>query len=46
MAVPFDASGMALITEALLDEGLDEASIRKVMGGNAIRVLRAALPPV
>jgi microsomal dipeptidase-like Zn-dependent dipeptidase len=44
VAVPFDASGMALITEALLDEGLDEASIEKVMGGNAIRVLRAGLP--
>ena len=42
--VPFDASGMALLTQALLDEGLDEASIAKVMGGNAIRVLRAALP--
>jgi microsomal dipeptidase-like Zn-dependent dipeptidase len=42
--VPFDTSGMALITEALLDEGLDEASIAKVMGGNAIRVLREALP--
>ena len=46
VAVPFDASGMALITEALLDEGLDEASIRKVMGDNAIRLLRAALPAV
>jgi microsomal dipeptidase-like Zn-dependent dipeptidase len=44
VAVPFDASGMALLTEALLDEGLDETSIAKVMGGNAIRMLRAALP--
>jgi microsomal dipeptidase-like Zn-dependent dipeptidase len=44
VGVPFDASGMALLTEALLDEGLDEASIAKVMGGNAIRVLRAGLP--
>ena len=46
VAVPFDASGMALITEALLDEGLDEPSIAKVMGGNAIRVFRSALPAV
>jgi membrane dipeptidase len=44
VGVPFDASGMALLTAALLDEGLDEASIAKVMGGNAIRVLRAGLP--
>jgi microsomal dipeptidase-like Zn-dependent dipeptidase len=44
VTVPFDASGMALITEALLAEGLDEASIAKVMGGNAVRVLRAGLP--
>ena len=42
VAVPFDASGMALITEALLAEGLDEPSIAKVMGGNAIRVIRAS----
>jgi microsomal dipeptidase-like Zn-dependent dipeptidase len=44
VAVPFDASGMALLTEALLDEGLDEASVAQVMGGNAIRVLRTGLP--
>jgi microsomal dipeptidase-like Zn-dependent dipeptidase len=35
---------MALLTAALLDEGLDEATIAAVMGGSAIRVLRAALP--
>jgi membrane dipeptidase len=44
VAVPFDASGMALLTEALLEEGLDEPSIHKVLGDNAIRVLREALP--
>lgn len=43
--VPFDASGMALLTEALLAEGLDEAGIAAVMGGSAIRLLREALPP-
>ena len=43
VAVPFDASGLALVTEALLAEGFDEAAVGKVMGGNAIRVLRAAL---
>jgi membrane dipeptidase len=42
---PFDASGMALLTAALLAHGLDEATIAAVMGGSAIRLLRAALPP-
>jgi len=45
VAVPFDASGMAVLTEALLAAGLDEATIAAVMGGNAVRVLREALPP-
>jgi microsomal dipeptidase-like Zn-dependent dipeptidase len=43
--VPFDASGMALLTAALLAQGLDEATIAKVMGGSAIRLFRTALPP-
>jgi membrane dipeptidase len=42
--VPFDATGMPLVTEALLAEGLPEADIAAVMGGNAVRVLRACLP--
>jgi membrane dipeptidase len=42
--VPFDATGMPLLTEALLGEGLSETDIAAVMGGNAVRVLRAALP--
>ena len=42
--VPFDASGMPLLTEALLAEGLDPASIAAVMGGNAFRLLAEALP--
>ena len=42
--VPFDASGMALLTEALLAEGLDEATIAAVMGGSAIELLRQCLP--
>ncbi len=43
---PFDATGMPLLTEALLAEGLSEEDIAAVMGGNAVRVLAAALPPV
>jgi microsomal dipeptidase-like Zn-dependent dipeptidase len=42
--LPFDATGMPLVTEALLAEGLPEADIAAVMGGNAVRVLRAVLP--
>jgi microsomal dipeptidase-like Zn-dependent dipeptidase len=41
---PFDASGMALVAEALLAAGLHEATIAKVMGGNALRLLEASLP--
>ena len=44
VTVPFDATGMALLTEALLAAGLDEATIGKVMGRNAIRVLSEVLP--
>ena len=40
----FDASGMALVTEALLDAGFLPADIRKIMGENVIRVLREVLP--
>lgn len=35
----------ALITQALIDTGLPEPVIAKVMGGNMVRFLEAALPP-
>jgi hypothetical protein len=38
-------SGLAVLTAALLAEGLDETTIVAVMGGSAIRLLRAALTP-
>ncbi len=44
VTVPVDASGLALLTEALLDEGFGHDDIVKIMGGNALRVIRAALP--
>jgi membrane dipeptidase len=44
VTVPFDATGMPLLVDALLDLGFDEAAIGAVMGGNAIRVLTASLP--
>ena len=43
--VPFDVGGMAQVTQALVDAGVDEATIRKVMGDNAVRVFRKTLPP-
>lgn len=44
VTVPFDATGLPLLTDALLDAGLDESTIGKVMGRNAIRVLADVLP--
>jgi microsomal dipeptidase-like Zn-dependent dipeptidase len=44
--VPFDASGMGLLTGALLGHGLDQDQIAAVMGGSAIRFLRETLPAV
>ena len=42
--VPFDISGMAVLTAALLAQGLDEAAIGAVMGGSAIRFFGRVLP--
>src|SRR4051794_15528731 len=42
--VPIDAAGLVHITDALLDAGLDEVVIAKVMGGNARRLLAETLP--
>jgi membrane dipeptidase len=42
--VPFDAAGLAILTDQLLRVGLDEASIRLVMGENVLRVLAEVLP--
>lgn len=41
---PFDASGMALITQGLLNQGLSPESVRKIMGENVVRVLSQTLP--
>ena len=41
---PFDATGLARLTEALLAEGFAESEIALIMGGNIIRVLLEALP--
>ena len=43
VSVSFDTSELAALTQALMDAGLSEAQIAKVMGGNMLRVLRARL---
>jgi microsomal dipeptidase-like Zn-dependent dipeptidase len=42
--VPFDVSGIGLMTGALRAEGVDEAAIGRIMGGNAIDLLARTLP--
>lgn len=44
VGVPFDAAGLPALTQALMDAGLTEAQIAKVMGGNMVRYLRETLP--
>jgi microsomal dipeptidase-like Zn-dependent dipeptidase len=41
----FDASQVVAVTQALLNAGFSQADIRKVTGGNVLRVLRAGLAP-
>jgi len=43
-SVPFDASGIIAVTQALIDEHFTDDEIRLIMGGNALRVLHAGLP--
>ena len=40
-----DAADLPALTQALMDEGLTEAQIAKVMGGNMMRYLSETLPP-
>ncbi len=46
VAVPpgLDAAGVAQLTQALRDVGYDGDDLAAIMGGNALRALRAALP--
>ena len=41
----FDTAGLVHITQALLDDGWSADDIRKVMGMNAMRVLRGGISP-
>jgi membrane dipeptidase len=44
VTAPFDISGVAEITDALLQEGFTDEEVGKVMGGNALRLLVENLP--
>jgi len=46
VTVRFDTSKLVQITQALLDAGFSESEIRAVMGGNAMRVIRAGIEPM
>lgn len=41
----FDASQLAVVTQALVDRGFSRNDIAKVMGGNVLRVLRTGMTP-
>lgn len=43
--VPFDATGLQLLTEALLEDGFTPEEVKQMMGENVVRVLRQTLPP-
>jgi microsomal dipeptidase-like Zn-dependent dipeptidase len=42
--VPFDTSGQALVTQALMNEGFSETEISQIMGGNILQLLLSTLP--
>lgn len=44
VAAPFDTTGVVLVTDALLQQGMSAEDVKQVMGGNALRVLRQVLP--
>lgn len=44
VTTPFDTSGLVVLTDALLQEGLSEDEIAKVMGGNAFDLFAKLLP--
>lgn len=41
---PFDATGVPLVTQALMEAGMAESDIAAVMGANALRLLSERLP--
>ncbi|MFB6273530.1 MAG: dipeptidase [Salinibacter sp.] len=45
VSVPFDATGLPRLTEALLADGFTPKEVEQIMGQNVVRVLRQTLPP-
>lgn len=43
--VTFDSSQLRSLTQQMIDDGIPPESIPGILGGNAVRVLRATLPP-
>lgn len=41
----FDATGVVLLTQGLLEAGFSEADVASIMGGNVLRLLQAQLSP-
>ena len=44
VATPFDTSRLDAVTQAMVDEGIAEGTIRRVLGKNALRIMHALLP--
>jgi microsomal dipeptidase-like Zn-dependent dipeptidase len=44
VAVPFDVTGLPLVTDALLAEGFGEEEVRAILGENLLRLLLEQLP--
>ncbi len=44
--VRFDTSQLVQVTQALIDAGFSDDEIRAVMGGNALRVIKAGIEPM
>jgi microsomal dipeptidase-like Zn-dependent dipeptidase len=44
VAVPFDVTGLPLLVDALLAEGMSDDQIARIMGGNVVRLLESSLP--
>ncbi|HEC11868.1 MAG TPA: peptidase M19, partial [Acidiferrobacteraceae bacterium] len=42
--VPFDVTGLAQLTQGLLNAGFNESEIGKIMGGNLLRFFAVYLP--
>ena len=44
VTTPFDTTGLAQITDTMLEAGYNEAEIRMIMGENVMKFLLANLP--